>query len=98
MLNQQQLMNQLKKMQEEFLKIQEQLKQERVEGKAGEEKVKVILNGHMEVESVKIDPSLLNPEDAEILEDLLVLALRDGFAKVKELSAKRIGPFAGNLP
>lgn len=97
MFNQKQLMGQLKKMQDEVLKIQEDLKNTEIEGKAGEGKVKVSMNGHYEIQSVKIDPGLLNPDDAEILEDLLVLACRDASEKAKNLSAERMGPFAGNL-
>lgn len=97
MFNQKQLMNQLKKMQADMVRIQEELKNEKVEGKAAEGKVVVVLNGHLEVQSVKIDPGLLNPEDAEILEDLLVLAIRDASEKARELSAKRLAPYTGGF-
>lgn len=97
MFNQKQLMGQLKKMQQEVLKVQEELKQEIVEGKSGEGKVAVSFNGQMEIQSVHLDPGLLNPDDAEMLEDLLVLAIRDGSEKVKELSAKKLGPFTGGM-
>lgn len=97
MFNQKQLMGQLKKMQDEMVKIQEELQHERVEGKAGENKVTITMNGHFEVQSIKIDPGLLVPDDAEMLEDLLVLGFRDAAEKAKNLSAQRLGPFAGNL-
>ena len=97
MFNQKQLMGQIKKMQQEMVKVQEDLKNERVEGKSGENKVTITLDGHMEVQSVKIDPSLLNPDDAEILEDLLVVAFRDGSEKARELSAKKLAPFTGGF-
>ena len=94
MLNQKQLMGQLKKMQQEMMRIQEELKGEKVEGKAGDGKVGVCLNGHLDIVSVHIDPTLLHPDDAEMLEDLLVLAFRDAAEKAKNLSAQRLGPFA----
>src|SRR5579872_7349969 len=97
MFNQKQMMNQFKKMQQELLKVQEELKNETIEGKAADGKVTIRFNGHQEVQQVKVDPTLLVQEDAEILEDLLVLAFRDGSEKVKELSAKRLGPFTGGL-
>jgi DNA-binding YbaB/EbfC family protein len=97
MFNQKQMLNQLKKMQEAMLKIQEELKHETVEGKAGDGKVTVVMNGHVEIQSVKIDPSLLVPEDAEILEDLIVVAFRDASEKARELSMKRLGPLTGGF-
>ncbi|MCL5055828.1 MAG: YbaB/EbfC family nucleoid-associated protein [Firmicutes bacterium] len=97
MFNQKQMMNQIKKMQESVIKIQEELKNEKVDGKSGDGKVTITLNGHSEVLSVKLDPSLLNPEDAEMLEDLLVLAFRDGSEKARELSVKRLGPLTGGM-
>jgi len=97
MFNQKQLMGQFKKMQQDLLKVQEDLKNEMVEGKSGDGKITVTFNGHQEVQGIKIDPSLLVPDDAEILEDLLVLAFRDGSEKVKDLSAKRLGPLTGGL-
>lgn len=97
MFNQKQLMGQLKKMQEEVLKAQEELKNEVVEGIAGDGKVKVRLNGHVEIQSVKVDPALANPDDVEVLEDLLVLAFRDGSEKARALSAKKLGPLAGGM-
>lgn len=97
MFNQKQMLSQLKKMQADLLKVQEDLKQERIEGKAGDGKVTIAFNGHLEIQSVHVDPSLLVPEDAEILEDLLTLAFRDGAEKVKALSASRLGPLAGGM-
>lgn len=97
MFNQKQLMGQLKKMQEQVMKAQDELKSETVEGIAGDGKVKVVLNGHVEIQSVKIDPSLANPDDVEMLEDLLILAFRDGSEKARQLSAKKLGPLAGGM-
>jgi DNA-binding YbaB/EbfC family protein len=97
MFNQKNMLSQLKKMQQEVLKIQEDLKNEKIEGKAGEGKVTVTLNGHHEVQSVHLDPSLLNPDDAEIVEDLLVVAFRDAFEKVKDVSARKLGPLTGGM-
>lgn len=97
MFNQKQMLNQLKKMQQEVLKIQDDLKNEQVEGKAGEGKVTIALNGHHEIQSVHIDPTLLNPDDAEMLEDLIVVAFRDAFEKAKALSARKLGPLTGGL-
>lgn len=97
MFNQKQMMNQLKKMQESVIKIQEELKEAKVEGKAGEGKVTVVLNGHLEIQSVKIDPSLVTPDDVEMLEDLLVVAFRDAGEKARELSVKRMGPLTGGM-
>ena len=97
MFNQKQLMNQLKKMHESVLRVQEELKIERVEGASGDGKVRALVNGHMEIQSVKIDSSLLVPDDAEILEDLIVLAVQDAAEKARQLSMQRLGPLAGGM-
>lgn len=97
MFNQKQMLGQLKKMQQEVIRIQEALKHEKVEGSGADGKVVVTFNGHHEVQSVHLEPSLLHPEDAEMLEDLLLVAIRDGSEKVRQLSAKRLGPLSGGL-
>jgi DNA-binding YbaB/EbfC family protein len=96
-MNQQQLMQQARKLQAQLAKIQEDLGHETVVGNAGAGAVEVTLNGHVNVERIKIAPAAVDPNDVETLEDLLLIAFKDAQAKVAELSQKRMGPLAGGL-
>jgi nucleoid-associated protein EbfC len=96
-MNQQQLMQQARKLQAQLAKIQEELGQEKVKGVASSGAVEVTLNGHGQIEGVKIAPAAVDPADVETLEDLLLIAFKDAQAKVAELSQQRMGPLAGGL-
>lgn len=93
----QNLLRQARKLQEQLAKIQEDLGKETVTGSAGSGAVEVTLNGHGQVEQIKIAPQAVDPADVETLEDLVVIAFKDAQAKVAELSASRMGPLAGGL-
>ena len=96
-MNQQQLMQQARKLQAQLAKIQEELGQEKVVGSASSGAVAVTLNGHGQIEGVKVSPAAVDPNDVETLEDLLLIAFKDAQAKVAELSQSRMGPLAGGL-
>jgi nucleoid-associated protein EbfC len=96
-MNQQQLMQQARKLQAQLAKIQEDLGQETVVGTAGSGAVEITLNGHGNVERIKVAAAAVDPNDIETLEDLLSIAFKDAQAKVAELSRKRMGPLAGGL-
>ena len=95
--NQQQLMRQMQQMQERLAKIQEQLASETVEGSAGGGAVSVTMTGQQKVEAVKIDPSVLDPDDVEMLQDLMVAAFNDAQAKSQQLAESRLGGLTGGL-
>jgi DNA-binding YbaB/EbfC family protein len=95
--NQQQLMRQMQQMQERLAKIQEQLASETVEGSAGGGAVSVTMTGQQKVEAVKIDPSVLDPDDMEMLQDLMVAAFNDAQAKSQQLAESRLGGLTGGL-
>lgn len=97
MINQRQMMKQVQKMQEKMEKLQEELAQEKVEGQAGGGKVIVTFNGQQEIESVKIDKTVIDPEEVELLEDLITVAVRDALAKTKELNAQKLGQLTGGI-
>ena len=97
MMNQQQLMQQARKLQAQLAKIQEELGQEHVVGTASNGAVEVTLNGHGQIERVKVSPAAVDVNDMEMLEDLIVIAFKDAQAKVAELSQSRMGPLAGGL-
>jgi len=94
------IMKQAQKMQKDMAKIQEDLKNRVVEGKAGGGMVTVNVNGAQELLAVKIDKGVVNPDDIEMLEDLIVAAVREGMRKAKELADKEMAKITGgmNLP
>ncbi len=91
------LLKQAQKMQKEVGRIQKELKTRVVEGSAGGGVVKSYFNGDRELLSIKIDPSVVNPEDAELLEDLITAAVKQGLKMAKELQEKEFGDLTGGL-
>ena len=96
-MNQQQLLREARKLQEQLAKIQADLANELVVGSAGSGAVEVTLNGHGNVQKVKLSPAAVDPQDLETLEDLILLAFKDAQAKVAALSQARMGPLTGGL-
>ncbi|HVE62891.1 MAG TPA: YbaB/EbfC family nucleoid-associated protein [Mycobacteriales bacterium] len=95
--NMQQLMKQAQKMQQQMLAAQEELAQAEVSGSAGGGLVSVTVLGNGELQSIAIDPSVVDPEDIETLQDLIVAAVRDANHAVSELQAEKMGPLAGGM-
>ncbi|MGH9022322.1 MAG: YbaB/EbfC family nucleoid-associated protein [Acidimicrobiia bacterium] len=95
--NQAQMMRQVQKMQADMLAAQEALTAETVEGTAGGGVVKAVVNGSGDLQSVTIDPGVVDPEDVEMLQDLVVAAVSDGMRKSRDLQASRLGGIAGAL-
>ena len=89
------LMQQAKKMQEQMVKAQEELENAEVIGKAGGEMVVVTMTGKKEIKSIKLDKSAVDPDDIEMLEDLIIVAIKDASAKADELSKDKMGPMGG---
>ena len=92
------LMKQAQEMQARMAEMQQKLAAMEIEGTAGGGMVRVVLNGKRDVRRVKIEPSLLKPEDAEVLEDLIVAACSDARAKVEAEAAAEMGKITGGLP
>jgi DNA-binding YbaB/EbfC family protein len=90
-------LRQAQELQSKLLKIQEGLKTKTVEGKAAGGAVTVVMNGHQEVQSVKIAPEVVNPEEVDVLEDLVLVAIRDAANQAKELAAKEMGALTGGM-
>jgi DNA-binding YbaB/EbfC family protein len=78
--------------------MQEQLANLEIEGQSGGGLVKVTLNGKMEARSVKIDPSLIKPDDAEMLEDLILAAFQDAKGRVETAMQEKMKEVTGGLP
>jgi len=91
------ILRQAKKLQGELVKAQEELAQLTVEASSGGGAVTVVMSGKQEVQSVKISPEAVDPEDVEILEDLVMAAVNEALQKSQELVAKHLGPLAGGL-
>jgi DNA-binding YbaB/EbfC family protein len=91
------LLKQAQKMQKEIARIQEELKEKVVEGSAGGGMVKTHVNGKGEVLSIKIDPSVVDPEDVELLEDLVTAAVKQGIKTSKELQEKELSGLTGGM-
>lgn len=89
--------NLMRQMQERLAKLQEELAAETVEASAGGGAVKVVVTGQQRVESVTIDPSVVDPEDVEMLQDLMVAAFNEAVTKSQELAAKRLGVLTGGM-
>ncbi|MBS4175873.1 YbaB/EbfC family nucleoid-associated protein [Bacillus sp. FJAT-49736] len=98
--NMQNMMKQMQKMQKKMAEAQEQLGEERIEGTAGGGMVSVIVSGHKEVLEVNIKEEVVDPEDIEMLQDLVLAATNDALKKADELTNQKMGQFTKgmNLP
>ena len=97
MPNMQQMMAQVQKMQQDMEVAQEQLKDEVVEASAGGGMVTVKVSGDLEVKSIEIDPQAVDPEDLEILSDMVLAAVNEGLRMAQDLAAKKLGGASGGL-
>ncbi len=91
------MMNQLRKMQQEMAKAQEDIQSATVEGAAAGGAVKITLTGDFRVTKISLDKSVVDPDDVETLEDVIVAAYNDARAKAEEFSAKRMASVTGGL-
>lgn len=97
-MNMNSMLEQAQKMQQSLLEIQEKLAEEVVEGSAGNGAVKVTLTGKHEVKSVKIQPEAVDPEDLEMLEDLLVTAFNNAVEEANIRASEQMSSVTGGLP
>ena len=91
------MMQQAQKLQAQLAKAQEDLANMTVEASSGGGAVTVTMNGQQKIQSVKIDPEVVNPEDVEMLEDMVLSAVSEASAKAQELAAKQLGGLTGGL-
>jgi hypothetical protein len=90
-------MQQIKVLQDKMAKIQEELATKTVESSAGGGMVTAVMNGRQELVSLKLEPQIVDPEDIEMLQDLIVAAVNDALRKAQELAASDMGKLAGGL-
>lgn len=96
-MNMQQMMKQARKMQEQLAAAQETIAQSTVDASAGGGMVKVTVSGDMQVTSLKIDPEAIDPEDVEMLEDMVMAAVNEALRGVGELANRQMGAVTGGL-
>lgn len=97
MRNMNQMMKQVKKMQQEMAKAQQELENKEVVGTAGGGVVKVTMNGHKQLRGIEIAPEVIDPDDAEMLQDLITAAFNEALKQVDELVSKDMGKFTGGM-
>lgn len=97
MANMQGMMKKVQKMQQDMLKMQEELKTRTVEATAGGGAVTVVVTGRKTVEKVTIATSAVDPEDVEMLEDLVTTAINEAMRKVDEMTEKEMGKITGGM-
>ena len=95
--NMQQMLKQVQKMQADMVAAQEQLKNEEVEASAGGGMVTVRVSGDLEVKSIEIDPSAVDPEDVQMLADMVQAAVNEALRIAQELAARKLGGATGGL-
>ncbi|MDD3536550.1 MAG: YbaB/EbfC family nucleoid-associated protein [Candidatus Cloacimonetes bacterium] len=95
--NMNQLMKQAQKMQQEMAKSQEELKSKEFEVSSGGGMVKLTMNGEYEIQALKIDPEAVDPSDVEMLEDLILAALKEAHKQVSEASGEIMNKLTGGM-
>lgn len=95
--NMQQLVRQAQKMQEDMARIQEKLAEREVEAASGGGMVKAVVSGKKALKSITIDPQAVDPEDVEMLQDLIVAAVNEAMRMADEMNADEMGKLTGGL-
>ncbi len=91
------MMKQAQKMQTKMAEMQEQLKDETVDASAGGGVVRVVLTGDIRVKEVHIDPSVVDPDDVELLQDMVAAAVNEAIRAAQELSSSRMAEITGGM-
>ena len=97
MNNMSQLMKQAKAMQEKMAEMQKKIEETEIEGSSGGGAVKIVMNGKHEVKNLFIDPSIVNSNEKEVLEDLIIAALNDVNKKIAENTNDQLGSISGGM-
>jgi nucleoid-associated protein EbfC len=91
------LLKQAQEMQSRMDKTQEELAQKTVDGSAGGGMVRVTVNGQLALTAIKIDPTVINAEEKEMLEDLVMAAINDGMRKARDMASSEMSKITGGL-
>ena len=95
--NMQQMLKQVQKMQQEMLAAQEKLKDETVEATAGGGMVTVTVSGDLQVKAITIAAEAIDPDDPELLSDMVLAAVNEGLRSAQELATSKLGSVTGGL-
>jgi len=95
--NMQQMLKQVQKMQQEMMEAQESLKDEVVEASAGGGMVTVQVTGDLSVKAIRIQPEAVDPDDVELLQDMVLAAVNEALRSAQELATSKLGGIAGGL-
>lgn len=91
------LFKQAQEMQAKLARIQEELAQKTVEASSGGGMVQVSVTGQLVISSVKIDPAVINPQEKDMLEDLVLAAVNEGLRRAREMAAEEMGKVTGGM-
>ena len=91
------LLKQAQQLQTKMAKLQEELEGKTVEASSGGGMVTVVVNGRQEILSINIEPEVIDPDDQEMLQDLIITAVNDGLAKAKNMVNEEMGKLTGGL-
>ncbi|HEY8416431.1 MAG TPA: YbaB/EbfC family nucleoid-associated protein [Limnochordales bacterium] len=97
MMNMAKMMKQVQKMQQEMARIQEELGSKTVEASSGGGMVTVVANGHQEIVQLRIDPQAVDPDDVEMLQDMVLAAVNEALRKSRDLAAQEMAKVTGGL-
>ncbi|MDZ4167284.1 MAG: YbaB/EbfC family nucleoid-associated protein [Coriobacteriia bacterium] len=95
--NMQNMMKQAQRMQAEMARVQEELKDERVEASVGGGAVKVVMTGELSAESIVIDPAAIDPDDIAMLEDMIVAAVNEAIRQAQDVAARKMSTVTGGF-
>jgi len=91
------IMKQAQQMQAKMGQVQEELKNETVESSAGGGMIKVVITGDLEIRSIAIDPEAVDPEDVEMLQDMVAAAVNEAIRSAQELAAQKMSAVTGGM-
>ncbi len=91
------MMKQAQKLQAKMMKMQEELSEKTVEAASGGGMIKVVANGKQQITSISIEKEVVDPEDVDMLQDLIIAAVNDALAKSQEMVSSEMGKLTGGL-
>jgi DNA-binding YbaB/EbfC family protein len=91
------MMKQAQKLQSKMLKLQEELAEKTVETTSGGGMVKVVANGRQQIVSIQIEEEIIDPDDVEMLQDLILAAINDALAKSQEMVSEEMSKLTGGI-
>ncbi|MDD5169157.1 MAG: YbaB/EbfC family nucleoid-associated protein [Syntrophales bacterium] len=91
------IMKQAKKLQERMARLHEELETKTVEASSGGGMVSVVVNGKFELVSLKIEKDVVNPEDVDMLQDLIIAAVNEGIRKAQEMTSSEMAKITGGM-